>query len=179
MLVVAILVSAGEYRHRTASDTFLTTPKRGRVIAAKVVVGGALGAGVGALTGAACVAGAAVVYRSESLTLRVGDSDVWLVVPAAAAYTALSAVLGVGIGALLRNQVLAVAGALAWIAIVEHTVVNLVPSIGRWLPVGAGQAILRTPLDGLLSPPAALLVLAAYAVVSAATAARLEERRDA
>jgi ABC-2 type transport system permease protein len=85
----------------------------------------------------------------------------------------------VALGALVRNQVAAVAGALAWLAIVEHTLVNLVPSIGRWLPVGAGQAILRTPLDGLLPPPAGIAVLTAYAVALSLTALRVEGSRDA
>jgi ABC-2 type transport system permease protein len=178
VLVVGILISAGEYRHGTAGDTFLTSPQRNQVVAAKLAVAGVLGAGVGVVTAAACVAAAALVYRSESATLSLASADVWLAVPATAVYTALFAVLGVALGAVIRNQVVAVAGALAWLAIVEHTLVNLVPSIGRWLPVGAGQAIVRTPLDGLLSPPAGIAVLATYAAVVAAIGIRAEESRD-
>lgn len=179
MLVVGILMAAGEYRHDTAAGTFLTTPRRDRVVSAKLTVAAGVGAAVGVVTAAACIAAAAVIYRSESATLTITDRDVWLIVPATAAYTALFAVLGVAIGALVRNQVAAVAGALAWLAIVEHTLVNLAPSIGRWLPVGAGQAIVRTPLDGLLPPLAGVAVLAGYAVVVAAVGIRAERRRDA
>ena len=178
VLVIGILVSAGEYRHGTAGDTFLTTPRRRSVLAAKLTVAAMVGAAVGVLTGAACVVAAIALYRAESTTLPLADADVWLVLPATAAYTGLFAVLGVGLGAVIRNQVAAVAAALAWVAIVEHTLVNLVPSIGRWLPVGAGQAILRTPIDGLLSPPAGVVVLAAYAALATVSAARLEELRD-
>ncbi len=179
VLVVGIFISAGEYRHGTAGDTFLTTPHRGRVLTAKLTVAAGLGLVVGMVTAAACIAAAALVYRSESATLRLDDADVWLTVPATAVYTALFAVLGVALGALVRNQVAAVAGALAWLALIEHTLVNLAPSIGRWLPVGAGQAILRTPLDGLLSPPAGIAVLAAYTAVVASIGIRTEGRRDA
>lgn len=178
VLVVGILVSAGEYRHGTAGDTFLTTPRRRSILAAKLTVAAMVGAAVGVLTGAVCVAAAIALYRAESTTLQLADADVWLILPATAAYTGLFAALGVGLGAVIRNQVAAGAAALAWIAIVEHTVVNLVPSIGRWLPAGAGQAILRTPIDGLLSPPAAVVVLAAYAALATVSAARLEELRD-
>jgi ABC-2 type transport system permease protein len=179
LLVVGILIAAGEYRHGSAADTFLTTPQRSRVLIAKLTVAAGVGAGVGAVTAVACVAAAALIYRQESATLAVGAADVVLTVPATVVYTALFAVVGVALGALVRNQVAAVAGALAWLAIVEHTLVNLVPSIGRWLPVGAGQAIVRTPIDGLLSPPAGIAVLTAYAVALSVTAIRVERSRDA
>jgi len=179
VLVVGILISAGEFRHGTAGDTFLTTPDRSRVVTGKLAVAAVLGAAVGVVTAAACIAAATLMYRSESATLTLSASDVWLAVPATALYTALFALLGVALGSLVRNQVAAVAGALAWLAIVEHTLVNLVPSIGRWLPVGAGQAIVRTPLDGLLSPPAGIAVLTAYAAVVAVIAVRAEASRDA
>lgn len=153
VLVVGVLISAGEYHHRTAGDTFLTTPRRARVLGAKLIVAASLGAVVGAVTAAACVAAAAVVYRTEAAALSITTSDVLLAIPATAIYTALFATLGVALGGLVRNQVAAAAGSLAWIALVEHTLVNLLPSVGRWLPVGAGQAIVRTPIDGLLAPP--------------------------
>lgn len=179
VLVVGILIAAGEYRHGTASDTFLTTPVRSRVLTAKLAVAAGLGGTVGFVTSAACIAAAALLYQSESATLTLTASDVWFTLPATALYTALFAVLGVALGSLVRNQVAAVAGALAWLAIVEHTLVNLVPSIGRWLPAGAGQAIVRTPLDGLLSPPAGIAVLVVYAAAVAVTAVRAEGSRDA
>lgn len=178
LLVVGVVISAGEYRHGTAADTYLTTPLRRRAVGAKLAVAGALGATVGVITAAACVAAAALVYRTESASLPLGASDVWLALPGTAGYTALFALLGVALGALIRNQVAAVGGALTWVAVVEHTAVNLVPSIGRWLPVGAGQAIVRTPLEGLLSPPAGLAVLAAYASAAAVAAVRAEDIRD-
>jgi ABC-2 type transport system permease protein len=83
----------------------------------------------------------------------------------------------VALGTLVRNQVLAVAVALAWIGIVEHILVSLAPSIGRWLPA-AGQAIVRTPLDDLLSPVGGLLLLAAYAVLIATAGVRFTLTRD-
>jgi hypothetical protein len=72
-----------------------------------------------------------------------------------------------------------VAVALAWFAVVEHTLVNLAPGIGRWLPAAAGQAIVRTPLDGLLSPLAGVALLAAYGVAIAVAGIRVAATRDA
>jgi len=178
LLVVGILVAAGEHRYGTASDTYLTTPQRSRVLIAKVTTAASLGTAVGIVTAAACVAAAAVAYRGESATLPLTDPDVWLILPSTAVYSALFAVLGVAVGALVRNQVAAVAGALAWLAIVDHTLVNLAPAIGRWLPVGAGQAIVRTPLNGLLPPGAGIAVLTSYALVFVVIALIVEGSRD-
>jgi ABC-2 type transport system permease protein len=178
VLVLGILVSAGEYRHGTIGDTFLTTPRRHRVIAAKLAVAAGLGAGVGGLIAAASLGIAVLLYRSRGASFPFGDAEVWLTLAGTLAYATLFAVLGVAVGALVRNQVSAVGGALVWFAVVEHTLVNLAPSVGRWLPAGAGQAIVRTPLDGLLSPLAGTAVLVLYAAVIAAAGIRLEATRD-
>lgn len=152
VLIAGILITAGEYRHGTAVDTFLTTPRRHRVVAAKLAVGAGIGAAAGTLMSIACVAVSAALYEIKGATLSLDDAELWLTLTGTIAYTTLFALLGVAVGALVRNQVLAVGGVLAWIAIVEHILVNLLPDIGKWLPAAAGQAIVRTPLDGLLSP---------------------------
>lgn len=178
VLVLGILVSAGEHRHGTIADTLLTTPRRQRVVAAKLAVAAGLGVGTGVLIAAASLGVAALLYLGQGAGFPFGDTEVWLTLAGTLAYTTLFAVLGVAVGALVRNQVSAVGGALMWFAVVEHTLVNLAPSVGRWLPGGAGQAIVRTPLDGLLSPVAGTAVLVGYAAVIAAAGIRLEVTRD-
>lgn len=179
VLVVGIIISAGEYRHGTAADTFLTTPRRGQVAAAKLTVGAAVGLATGVITSVACLGIATLLYNIEGATFPFGDDEVWAILAGTLAYTTLFAILGVALGVLIRNQVLAIAAALAWLAVVEHTLVTLVPDIGRWLPVAAGQAMVRTNLDDLLSPLAAAAVLTAYAAVVAASGIRVAARRDA
>jgi ABC-2 type transport system permease protein len=179
VLVVGILISAGEYRHGTAADTFLTTPRRHRVLAAKLTVGAGVGLAAGVITSVACVGIAGVLYELDDATFPFGDAEVWLTVAGTLAYTTLFAVLGVALGSLVRNQVLAVAIALAWFAVVEHTLVTLVPDLGRWLPAAAGQAIVRTPLDDLLSPLAGAAVLTAYSATVALAGIRFAATRDA
>jgi ABC-2 type transport system permease protein len=179
VLVVGIIISSGEYRHGTASDTFLTTPRRHQVLAAKLAVGAGVGLAAGALTSLACVGVASLLYNVKGATFPLDDVEVWLTLAGTLAYTTLFAVLGVGLGSLIRNQTVAVACALAWFAVVEHTLVNLAPDIGRWLPAAAGQAIVRTPLEGLLSPVAATGLLAAYVAAIGLAGFRVEAIRDA
>jgi ABC-2 type transport system permease protein len=178
VLLVGILIAAGEHRHGTAADTFLTTPRRHPVVFAKLTVGAALGAVVGLVTSAASVAAAVLLFEIDGVAFPFDRSGVWLTLAGAVVYTTLFAVLGVALGTLVRNQVLAVAAALAWIGVVEHIFVALAPGIGRWLPAAAGQAIVRTPLDDLLPPLAGVAVLAAYALVIGALGVCFAVSRD-
>ncbi len=178
VLVVGIMMSAGEYRHGTAADTFLTTPRRHLVVAAKLAAGAGLGLAAGAVVVVTCVGLASLLYDVEGATFPFDDGNVWLTLAGTLAYTTLFAVLGVGLGSLVRSQTLAVVVALAWFAVVEHTLVNLAPAVGRWLPAAAGQAIVRTPLDGLLSPLGGAAVLAAYAAAIGAAGVWASATRD-
>jgi ABC-2 type transport system permease protein len=179
VLVVGIIISAGEYRHGTAADTFLTTPRRNRVAAAKLTLGAAVGLAAGVITSLACIAIASVLYAMEGATFPFGDTEVWAILAGTLGYTTLFAIIGVALGVLIRNQVLAISAALAWIAVIEHTLVTLVPDLGKWLPVAAGQAMVRTNLDDILSPLAGTAVLTAYAVAMAAAGIRIAATRDA
>jgi len=179
VLVVGIIVSAGEYRHGTAADTFLTAPHRNQVAAAKLTLGAAVGLAAGIISSLACLGIASLLYNIEGATFPFGDVEVWATLAGALVYTTLFAIIGVALGVLIRNQVLAISAALAWIAVIEHTLVTLVPDIGRWLPVAAGQAMVATNLDDLLSPLAGTAVLTAYAAAIAAAGMRVAETRDA
>jgi len=178
VLVTGIIISAGEHRDLTAGDTFLTTPRRHRVLAAKLIVGAALGLAVGVVTSLASTGVAAVIYRSRGARFPFTDAEVWLTLAGSLVYTALFAIIGVSLGSLIRNQVFAVTGALAWFAVVEHTLVNFAPGVGRWLPAAAGQAIVRTPLEGLLPPAAGASLLAMYTAVAAWSGIRAVATRD-
>lgn len=179
ILILGILISTGEYRHGTAADTFLTTSRRHRVVVAKLAVGAGLGLAVGVLVGVCALALASGLYSVEGAAVPFTDREVWLTLAGTAAYTTLLAVLGVALGSLVRNQVLAVAGTLGWFAVVEHTLVVLVPDVGRWLPTAAGQALVGTHLPGLLSPSGAVAVLVVYAATAAAAGIRVSATRDA
>jgi ABC-2 type transport system permease protein len=148
-------------------------------VLAKLVVGAGVGLAVGMITSVACVGLASLLFSVKGATFPLADADVWLILSGTLVYTTLFGVLGVAVGTLVRNQVLAVAFALAWLAIAEHILVGFAPRIGRWLPAAAGQAIVRTPFDELLSPAAGTVVLAAYALVIAVAGIRFATTRDA
>ena len=96
VLVLGILVSAGEHRHGTIGDTYLTTPRRHRVIAAKLILAAALGLGAGALICVASLTTASLLYASQGATFLLGDGEVWRTLVGTLAYSTLFAVLGPG-----------------------------------------------------------------------------------
>lgn len=138
-----------------------------------------LGLTTGVVTGGAASTVAAGLYRLEGARFPARSGEVWLTLLGTLAYTTLFAAFGVAFGALVRNQVLAVTIALAWFAVVEQTVVNLAADVGKWLPAGAGQAIVRTPVDDLHSPLVGVALLSLYVAAIAAVGIRLAATRDA
>jgi len=176
-LILGVLAMSGEFRHGTATPTFLVTPWRGRVVAAKIV---AL-----ALAGVALAAASAVValgiglpwLRSEGVEVAVG-ADAGARLLGLAATSALHAVLGVGLAALVRNQLVAVAAGLLWMRVEDllPAVLNR-PGLGRWLPEGAAAA-LTGPSAATLPMWAGGLLFAAYGLALTLLGTRLVVRRD-
>jgi len=179
VLALGIIISAGEYRQGTATDTFLTTPRRWRVIAAKLTVATLAGVAFGALAVGVSIAVANVSYRLEGYTFPLGSSEGWSTLAGAVLYAALFGALGAATGSLVRNQVAAIVGWLAWLFVVEHIAVGFLPDLGRWLPAAAGQALVRAPNQELLAQPTAAVVLAAYGVAMMGIAVFSERYRDA
>jgi ABC-type transport system involved in multi-copper enzyme maturation permease subunit len=179
MLVLGILITAGEDRHRTHISTYLAEPRRGRVLLAKLLTAGGLGAVGGAGTFGLALAVAVPVYASKGVhALPVHVAALWL---GTTLITGCYGLLGVALGALTRNTVAAVLGGLAWMVVVEVAILRpLVPSLARWLPTGAGVA-LTTAGDashGLLPPATAALVLVGWATAIALVASRVSLRRE-
>ena len=180
VLCIGILGMTTEYRHQTVTPTFLVTPRRSRVLVAKLVVH----AVVGLLVAVACVA-LTLALAAGTLALRdhatIPLRTIAAVQAGALLGYAIYAAVGVCVGALIRNQVAAIVGALLWTVLAEGLTVSLLPEVGRWLPGGALQGVLQsTPQRGGSYLPvwAAALLLVAYGALFALLAARTTLRRD-
>jgi ABC-2 type transport system permease protein len=180
VLIIGILVMAGEFRHNTATSTFLVNPDRKRVVGAKLAASTLVGAALAAVASILTVAIATPWLATKNVHVTVLSADVGLVLLGAMLATALNAMVGVGLGSLIRNQTAAVAVALVWGLIVEGILVNFVPEIGRWLPGGAVTALTgySTPNHGLLPMWGAALLLTGYGLALAGAGIRFIAHRD-
>lgn len=181
-LIFGILAVSGEYRHSTITDTYLSCPRRGRVIAAKLTACALTGAAAGLLSSGAALAAAAAWWAERGAQLHLSAGDTWLTLAGGVAANCAFAAIGVGLGALIRNPAAAIATALAWFALIEGIVGQLTGSaLARWLPFYASEALGRSNLSAtarLLPQWGGGLMLVAYAAAFAAAAVFTTLRRD-
>jgi ABC-2 type transport system permease protein len=179
-LLLGILGMTGEFRHQTVTQTFLVTPDRGRVVAAKLVAyplaGITLAVSILAFTAALATAWLA----AKGITPSLLDARLGRVLVGAVLAAGLCGLVGVGVAALVRNQVAALVGVAVWVLLVEGllmSLLNIPSSLAKWLP-SAAAAALTNPGGGHLSRLAGTLLLAAYGLALALAGTRLVVRRD-
>jgi ABC-2 type transport system permease protein len=182
MLVLGILAFTQELRFGTATSTFLLTPVRDRVLVAKALALVVVGLLFAAATITLDVVLSLVLIRARGGT-TIWSAQVAEVLAATVLLMALSGPIGVAVGALVRNQIAAVVGALVWLLVVEQLLIALFPAIGRWTPGGAAAGMLQlgreaTTHGDLLPAWAGGLVLVAYATVIGLLASAVTLRRD-
>jgi ABC-2 type transport system permease protein len=173
----------GEIRHGTIRPTLLVSTRRARVIAAKVAVSILVGAAFGLLAGASAAAVGTAVFGARGIDVLLDGGDYALLVVGAAAASALWAAIGVGVGALFRNQVPTLIAITTWLLFVEGLLVGDLVGIGdiqRFLPGAAAAAISgqQPEQSSFLAPAAAVVLLAVYAVASTVAGTVSTVRRD-
>lgn len=184
--VFASLIGAmsitGEIRHGTIRPTFLATPRRARVIAAKVAASALAGLAVGLIAEALTAGVEAAGLAARGIHIELGAGDYAQLLAGGALAAALFAAIGVGVGAVVRNQVTAVVGLCVWLLFLEPLLLGDVPAIGKLAPGASAGAIagaIQTQIaNDLVAPALGVLLLAAYAVLATAAGAIRTTRRD-
>jgi ABC-2 type transport system permease protein len=171
-----------EIRHGTIRPTFLVTPRRSRVVIAKVLASVFMAAGFGlAATGLAIGVGSAAL-GARGIPNGLDAGDFTLFVGGGVAAAALWAAIGVGLGAILRNQVPTLIGICAWLLFVEELLlgdlIGAAGDIGQFAPGAAAAAISGQDPDKLLAPAVGLALLVLYATVVTLAGALATDRRD-
>lgn len=153
---------------------------RARVFAVKVAVIAGLGAVFSALVfglGLGTVVLTLSVHGIHHLPAGIGQLYLGTVIS-----SACFGMIGVALGALTRNTIGAIVAAIAWTLFVEQVVLAaIVPGIEKWLPTGAAIDLTNAPGPGpahSLSPAAAGLALAGYAIILLLAASRTTIRGD-
>jgi ABC-type transport system involved in multi-copper enzyme maturation permease subunit len=196
--VLGALFITAEYRHGLIRLTLAASPRRGRALAAKAIM-------IGAVTLAAGIAGIAIALPIGLAKLRSGGNPILpvtaltelRVIAGAAALIAVASVLALAVGAVLRRGALAVTAVIAGIVLPYLLAITVLPAgVGDWVlritpaaAIAAEQSVpaypqvtgAYTPMYGYfpLAPWAGLAVLCAWTVAALALAAFLLHRRDA
>ncbi|MGH2451601.1 MAG: ABC transporter permease [Candidatus Limnocylindria bacterium] len=170
-----------EIRHGMIRPTFLVTPRRVRVLTSKVLASMFFGAAFGLIAAAVAVGAgsAALATRGIENQLDAGAYELFLAGGTAAG--PLWAAIGVGLGAVLRNQVPTLIGICAWLLFVEGLLVGDVAGVGdvgRFAPGAAAAAISGQDPDKLVPPGVGLALLVLYTAAATLAGSIAAARRD-
>lgn len=180
VILIGIVMVAGEFRFNTVTSTFLVTPQRTRVVGAKLAASAIVGVAIGIVASVLTVAISLPWLSSRHVDLVAHGSDIALVLLGGIAATAIGGPVGVGIGSMLTNQTLAVTATLIWVLLVEQTLSAFSPGVAQWFPGGAASAMSGvSPASGSALPLwAGGLVFAGYGLAFSAAGNRFLGLRD-
>jgi ABC-2 type transport system permease protein len=179
-LLIGTMMVTSEFRHQTLTPTFLATPRRGVVLTAKIVVGVILGALYSVLGIVAAVGPGAAFLSGFGLDTQFTSSDTWALLGRIVIAFVLWVLIGIGVGALVRNQVAAIVIVLAFtqfigpIARLASSFVENLDKVTQFLPGAASDALVGQSITEIGGQGTALaqldwwaggLVLLAYAAI--------------
>jgi ABC-2 type transport system permease protein len=193
VLLLGVLAMTNEYHHQTATTTFLAVPWRDRVVGGKALAVTLVAAGFWAVTTVLDVIAGAVFFSSEGVSGSLGRWDVTRTLLLNLAAYLLWAVLGMGLGVLIRSQIMAVViGTVAYVLSLPATVV--VFEVIRHFVIKhdwvyKAQVIVPSVASDLMVNPdptqphsvpqwVAALVLVGYGLATTAVGTLLTRRRD-
>ncbi|MEU1971499.1 ABC transporter permease [Microbacterium sp. NPDC019599] len=194
-LLIGTLMVTAEFRHSTLTPTFLATPRRGNVLWAKLAVAVLLGLLYGLVGVIASVAPSAAFLAGYGLSTEFDTVETWALFGRMLIAYVLWVLVGVGVGALVRNQVGAIVGVLVFTQFLEPVAraaasfVDWLTEFTKYLPGAASDALVGAsvftagvPQGATASDPlewwAGGLVLLGYAAVFIVLGYLFSWRRD-
>ncbi len=184
-LLLGVLMVTTEFRHKTVTTSYLTTPRRVEFVGAKIISAAILGALLAVLMLVVALLGGGLTLSARGGSFSGLVHQIPAVVPGFVLVFVLFAILGVGVGSIITNQVAAIIIVLGWFIILEGILTALVNAAYKWVPTGAAQAasnLTRGNHNGnqftLFSWWQGALLMLAYGLVFAAIGSFLLTKRD-
>ena len=181
VLLLGLLASAGEFRHRTVLLSRLASPRAGQVFAAKVGAIALLGLVAGVAVNVVSLLSGTAVLQAHSVPVHITSGGVPYSLLVAPLATAAYGVFGVVVGTLIRSTAGAVGAVLTWAFVIEGVlpVIARSPHLADRLPSSALKAVITEhPIAGATSPAVAALLLAAYLAALVLAAAVVDRRKE-
>jgi ABC-type transport system involved in multi-copper enzyme maturation permease subunit len=176
--LAGLLVVTSEFRYGTIRPTLLVQPRRRVVLLAKLGASALVGVVFAAVCVALSLGGGLAMLAVRDVGLAVSTGELIALVLGTTIAGALTAMLGVGIGTLIRNQVGAIVAVVAYAFLLDATVFAALPSVGRFLPGKAGDALAGSSVEHLLTPAVGGAVLVAWTSAFVVAASLRNERTD-
>jgi ABC-2 type transport system permease protein len=180
---IGVLIVTGEYSSGLIRTTFSAVPARHAVLAAKAAVVCLVTVAVGLITALATFTAGQAILSRQDIGISLGHPGAGRAVIAAALYLVAVALLGMGLGVLIRNA----AGALTAIVVLLFLAPSFLQGTSRWL-IDIANALPANAIRRLVSlhpgPHApsiagSVIVIVVYPAVALAAAACVLHRRDA
>jgi ABC-2 type transport system permease protein len=135
IMILAVVGITGEWRHRTITGSLLAAPDRLRFLAAKTVAFAVAGLVLSLLVSATVTAVGVATLEIRGLPTPEAGGLLELY-GRNAAVAALLGAFGVGVGALARNQAVAIVSVLVLSFAVEPSLTAVAPEVARFGPTG-------------------------------------------
>jgi ABC-type transport system involved in multi-copper enzyme maturation permease subunit len=183
--VLGVLFIAGEYSTGMIRSSLAAVPKRLPVLWGKAVVFASATFALMTAASFAAFLGGQAIFAHSAVGASLGQPGVLRAVFGAGVFLSAVGLIGIALGALLRNTAGAIATLFGVVFLLPSLIDLILPQswsnvIGPYLPGNAGDALMRVhPTDGLLSPWPAAAVLLGYLIALFAGAAIRLKRRDA
>ena len=187
-LIIGIVAMTSEFRFGTIVPTLLTTPQRQVVVFTKLTAAAIVAGFVGLVSVVAGFLTATLLLLTKSHD-SISAGDLAAIAAGTLLAYVLAALIGVGLGAFMRNQILAVVLSVLWVLVVEGIITLILTakhltSIAKYLPNSAVNALVSVHNPNLantglsLQPWAAAVVLGLYAALFVLLAFTTTLRRD-
>jgi len=181
-LVIGVLGITTEFRHGTITPSLLVEPVRTRLLAAKLAAQLIAGLLLGLVCFGVCAGIVAGVLSSRGIPTAMSTGDWIAAVVGGTIATMLYAALGLGVGAILRNQVGAIVVVLAWVFVIEN-LLGIIPGFGDGIKkyglAGVGSSLARSAGHSTrIGQLPAGLILLGYALVLVIAGTIVIRQRD-
>jgi ABC-type transport system involved in multi-copper enzyme maturation permease subunit len=169
--LAGLLAVTSEFRYGTIRPTLIVEPRRRVVIAAKLAAAALAGVAFAVVCVGVTFAAGIALLAARDVDIALTGSHILVLVAGPIGAAMVSAMIGVAVGTLIRNQAGAVVALAAYALLVDAVLFAAAPSVGRYLPGKAGDALAGRPDELLLAPGlgAAVLIVWALALLAAAT----------
>jgi ABC-2 type transport system permease protein len=179
ILVLGIMAFANEYRYGTIVPTLAAAPIRTELLGAKLIVLGSFGLVLGAVVTLASIATGVTVLSIVGQPVSVMDGEIPRAIVGTIPFYGICALLGVGVGVLVRQPTIAIGILIPWALFAEQALGAFLPNLVPYLPFTAGEQLYAVttvgePLDAGVGA-ALFLTWTAIAIVAGSL---MFQRRD-